>query len=310
MTDKKVNISQLSIEASPPFHFAHTAYSHGWVVLLPNAWLEDVQTVRRVERLAGGKVVSLKISGNGSITQPQIAISVAHSGALLPAEQTEIKAKVAHMFRADENFSEFYALCQERGEPWSRLNDGLGRLLRSPGVFEDIVKSICTTNIAWGGTKRMVSEIVNAFGEPFPGDETQRAFPTAESIAAVSAETFADAVRFGYRAPYVHLLAERVASGELDLEAFRDPEIPTPELKKRLLNIKGVGNYAAANLLMLLGHYDDLAIDTVFRSFVSKKYFNGNYPSDQKARAIYDDWGKWKFLAFWFDLWQGLDESL
>ncbi len=307
---KNVNMSQLSVAATPPFHFAHTAYSHGWIVLSPNVWLEASQIMKRVERLSSGKVVSLEISGNGSIVQPQIEITVQHLDALLPTEQAEIKMTVAHIFRADEDFSEFYALCRKRGEPWSKLNEGLGRLLRSPSVFEDVIKSICTTNIAWGGTKRMVSEIVNAFGDHFPGDETMRAFPTAASIAAVSGEEFADSVRLGYRAPYVHLLAQRVASNELDLEAFRDPDISTPELKKHLLGIKGVGNYAAAILLMLLGHYDDLAIDTVFRSFVSKKYFSGEYPSDIEAKAIYDDWGKWKFLAFWFDQWQGLDENL
>ena len=44
---------------------------------------------------------------------------------------------------------------------------GIGRLLRSPTVFEDLVKVICTTNVQWGGTKRMVRELVDAFGLPF-----------------------------------------------------------------------------------------------------------------------------------------------
>jgi 3-methyladenine DNA glycosylase/8-oxoguanine DNA glycosylase len=101
-----------------------------------------------------------------------------------------------------------------------------------------------------------------------------------------------------------------VASGELDVEALPNANLPTPELRKRLLAIKGVGPYAAATLLMLLGRYDELAVDTVFRLFVSKRYFNGQRPSDAEARAVYDDWGRWKYLAYWFDIWEGLDEVL
>ena len=108
----------------------------------------------------------------------------------------------------------------------------------------------------------------------------------------------------GYRAPYVHLLAQQVASNELDLQAMLDPTIPTPALRKKLLSIKGVGNYAAATLLMLLGHYDELAVDTAFRQIVSRLYLDGQYTSDKDAQLIYQEWGRWKYLAYWFDIWE------
>ena len=60
------------------------------------------------------------------------------------------------MLRLDEDFAEFHALCKSRGGVWQNINRGVGRLLRSPTVFEDLVKVICTTNVQWGGTKRMV----------------------------------------------------------------------------------------------------------------------------------------------------------
>jgi len=106
----------------------------------------------------------------------------------------------------------------------------------------------------------------------------------------------------GYRAPYVHELASRVASGDLDLELLLDPGLPTETVKKRLLAIKGVGPYAAATLLALLGHYDDLAIDTVFRDLVRKRYFDGQAVTDGEAKAVYAKWGRWQYLAYWLDL--------
>jgi len=54
--------------------------------------------------------------------------------------------------------------------------------------------------------------------------------------------------------------------------------------------------------MMLLGHNDELAVDTLFRCFVSKKYFNGQFPGDQAAMTLYQDWVRWKYLAYWFDI--------
>jgi len=291
------------------------------VLLAPNAWDSERSTLQRVERLSTNKVVFLLISGSGTIDRPRIDIQVstdsadltqnqvsADSADLTQKEQAEITAAVGRMFRLDEDLTEFYALCRQRGGAWTRITNGLGRLLRSPSVFEDVVKTICTTNIQWGGTVRMVQGLVNACGAFYPGDADKRAFPTPQVIAAQAPDTFAGTVRLGYRADYVHTLAARVASGEVDLEAWQDAAIPTPDLKKDLLDIKGVGNYAAATLLMLLGRYDELAVDTAFRRFVSRKYFDGQPPSDREAQAVYEDWGRWKYLAYWFDIWQGLDE--
>jgi hypothetical protein len=61
---------------------------------------------------------------------------------------------------------------------------------------------------------------------------------------------------------------------------------------------------------MLVGRYDHLAVDSVYRAFVTERYFGGESPQDRDAERIYDEWGKWKYLGFWYDLWQGLEEDL
>ena len=42
-------------------------------------------------------------------------------------------------------------------------------MIQSPTVFEDVVKTICTTNCAWGATERMVGAIVEHLGRARPG---------------------------------------------------------------------------------------------------------------------------------------------
>jgi len=304
------NETTLSLTPPAPFNFAEAAYSHGWVVLAPNRWDSTRQVLQRTERLSNGTRVHLNITGSDTIETPEITIQVRHAKTLSPEERSEITTSVGHMFRCDEDLTEFYALCRKRGGHWIKITQGLGYLLRSPTLFEDIVKTICTTNIQWSGTKRMVEGLVQALGTPYPGDPSLRAFPTPEAIAAAPSKTFTETVHLGYRGRYIHELAAQVVAGILDLNALQDPTLSTPVLKKKLLAIKGVGNYAAATLLMLLGRYDALAIDTVFRDFVSKKYFEDRIPSEEEARSIYASWGKWQYLAYWFDLWQGLDETL
>ncbi len=79
-----------------------------------------------------------------------------------PAPPALIRAALAgqvrHMLRLDEDLSAFYAMAA--ADPvlaW--VPNGAGRMLRSPTVFEDLVKTICTTNCTWSATVRMVTAL-------------------------------------------------------------------------------------------------------------------------------------------------------
>ena len=83
-------------------------------------------------------------------------------------------------------------------------------MLRSPTVFEDLVKMLCTTNCSWALTQKMVTGLVENLGRET--DDGRRSFPTAEAMADMPLQFFVDEVRAGYRAPYLKELADRVAS--------------------------------------------------------------------------------------------------
>jgi len=300
--------------APTPFEFAGTVYSHGWAVLHPNRWDGARQALTRTERLGAGRVVHLEVTGTGREDRQRVRIDVRHEGELRAPERKAVRRSIRRMLRLDEDLGPFHAQCRKAGDRWVAASRGLGRLLCSPSVFEDAVKTICTTNVQWGGTKAMVRGLTRELGEagPLSGDDSgafPNSFPTPEVIAAADGRTLEEA-RLGYRAPYVRELAERVTAGDLDLEELRTRDASTEEIRGELLDIKGVGPYAAATLLMLLGRYDHLAVDSVYRAFVSRRYFEGRLPADGEAKEIYADWGRWKYLGYWFDLWQGLDEEV
>src|SRR5207248_1501880 len=86
---------------------------------------------------------------------PGYAGVAAPGATLTKTERDHVLTTIRHMLRLDEDLSRFYA--QVAADPdlaWAV--SGAGRMLRSPSVFEDVVKTICTTNCTWSATQRMV----------------------------------------------------------------------------------------------------------------------------------------------------------
>ena len=180
----------LTIPVTSPFDYRSALNAHGWVDLLPNIHDPAVPSFSRAEAVPSGKVVRITVSADGAGQDQQIQVFVDAPGRLSGGDRDFLRSAVSHMLRLDEDFSEFYALCASRGGIWKKCTGGIGRLLRSPTVFEDLVKVICTTNVQWGGTKRMVRELVDAFGLPFENDPAQRSFPSPSAIVQYSFAEF------------------------------------------------------------------------------------------------------------------------
>ena len=114
-------------------------------------------------------------------------------------------------------------------------------MLRSPTVFEDLVKTICTTNCTWSATVRMVSAVVGELGVAAAGAPERRAFPTPAAMARADESFYRDVARAGYRGPYLRTIASDVAEGRLDLEALNDPALDDAEVAEQLLALAGRG---------------------------------------------------------------------
>jgi N-glycosylase/DNA lyase len=191
---------------------------------------------------------------------------------------------------------------EDPGLAWAAR--GAGRLVRSPTVFEEVVKTICTTNCAWSATERMVGALVEHLGEPAagaPAGPYGRAFPTAAAMAGANEGFYREVVRAGYRGAYLRSLSADVASGALDLEALgraSAEELSDDDLAELLLALPGVGPYAAAHIMMLLGRYSRLVLD----SWTRPKYasLNGGRPAkDSTIERRFRRYGPYAGLAFW-----------
>jgi 3-methyladenine DNA glycosylase/8-oxoguanine DNA glycosylase len=231
-------------------------------------------------------------------------ISVSTDSPLNPAEQAEVSQKFTWMLGLEQDFSTFYALAETEPKLKKAAAQAKGRILRSPTLFEDVVKTILTTNTLWAATIRMNRNLVEQFGAPLPSDPSRRAFARPGRLAAASEEKLRADTRLGYRAPFILELARRVDSGELDLEGLKTAGLPTLELRKQLRQIKGIGDYAAANLLMILGRYDFIPVDSWALKMVSREWHAGGPVSRAEVEAAFARWGDWKGLAYWMWNWE------
>jgi 3-methyladenine DNA glycosylase/8-oxoguanine DNA glycosylase len=286
----------IQLSARKPFNFTSVVNSHGWRQLAPFSYDEESSALLYVLRLSNGRVIELRMRGN----RDDVLVETER---LNRKERKEVTDAVSWMFGLDMDFSRFHAA--SRGEPkLARVKrQALGRVLRSPTLFEDVVKTILTTNTLWGATKNMTRKLVEQFGMSLDGKTGKRAFPDPASIAATSPEVLKETVRVGYRAPAIHEIAVRVASGRFDLESLKTSDLPTLELRRELMSINGVGPYAAANLLMILGRHDFIPIDSYALKMVSHEWYRGKPVTAREVEKRFEKWGEFKGLAFWFWDW-------
>ncbi len=292
-----------TLPANPPFSLKAVVRSHGWIGLDPFAGGQEGEALSYVRELAPGRAVEMRV------TPAPGDVSVEVDAPLSGEEQASLSQDVRWMLGLDQDLSEFYHLA--RSEPKLAQVEPLaqGRVLRSPTLFEDMVKTILTTNTAWSGTKRMVTALVSQFGVPLPRDPGRRAFPSPQRLATTTEGTLREETRLGYRAPHVLALARAVTSGDLDLEAYKASNLPTPQLRTELLAIKGVGPYAAANMLVLLGRYNFVPVDSWALRVVSHEWHEGEPVGPAEVEAAFAHWGAWKGLAYWFWDWSYLAQG-
>ena len=281
--------------AGEPVDLWRTVVSHGVASLPPADIDEDAQTMTVTVPVAGSKPRTVRIR-QGRKGKARIDILGPAPGARVRAG---VEASVRRVLNLGEDLSPLYEVARTDPElAW--ITSGAGRMARGATVFEDVVKTICTTNCTWSATERMVGALVEKLGEPSAGGHG-RAFPTPQAMADTPEAFYRDVAKAGYRGAYLRTLAASVAKGALDLEALAAGEAPDDELAKELLALPGVGPYAAAHIMMLIGRHSLLILD----SWTRPKYARlngGRKASDRTIERRFRRYGQYAGLAFWLYL--------
>jgi 3-methyladenine DNA glycosylase/8-oxoguanine DNA glycosylase len=287
-----------------PVDLWRTLNSHGFADLAPLQLDTERRSLSLTVRVPGGRARRVQIRPG----RPGTASVEIQGGAAGPRVRSAVKDVTAQMLQLHEDLSGFYATAA--GDPaLSWVVSGAGRMLRSPSVFEDVVKTICTTNCSWGLTVTMVNALVTHLGEPAlrASGPLTHAFPTPAAMAAQPEAFYRRVVRAGYRSPRFVDLATAVARDGLDLErlgtASRD-ELSDDDLERELLALPGVGPYAAAHIMMTLGRSSRLILDSWTRPTYARLLDRPRPVADRTIVRRFRRYGDRAGLAFWLFLTQ------
>jgi 3-methyladenine DNA glycosylase/8-oxoguanine DNA glycosylase len=293
----------LRIRTPNPFELDVVLRGHGWVALAPHDYHREaglLTTFLDLASLPGQPKSAPVVTIEARQRKPErLDVRVIARRPLERAALEQVRAALITSLAIDRELERFWKRCAKTPRLRWVGKRGAGRLMRSPTLFEDLLKLLMTTNCAWSNTKSMVARTTETLGRRAPTGRP--AFPSAATCAVQTEKFWREEVRVGYRAPHCRALAEGFASGSLTTEQFCDPELSTDELRARLLALPGFGPYAAGQALRLLGRYDDLALDSWVRKRAAE--LHGLPAGDDRAIARhYAEFEDFAGLALWMDV--------
>lgn len=273
---------------------------HGWVALAPHSYERERGRMSTTIDLwtAGprGPVVDIELR---QVEPAALEVQVHARAPLDRSMLARLRGALTTSLALELELDEFWQRCASTPRLAWVQQRGAGRLLRSPTLFEDLLKLLMTTNCSWANTTSMVAKTTQALGRRGPSG--RRAFPSARACAKQDETFWREVARVGYRASHCHALAQGFASGRLSRADFDDPNLTTAEVRQRLLALPGFGPYAAGQALRLLGRFDDLALDSWVRSRAAQLHDLAS-GDDAAIAACYASFGEYAGLALWMDV--------
>lgn len=164
--------------------------------------------------------------------------------------------------------------CDETLKAASLFGSGIRILKQDP--WEALCSFIISQNNNIPRIKGIVERLCENFGEEKDGYYT---FPSYERLACCSVEDLAP-LRSGFRAKYIIDAAQKIASGEINLDTLE--HIGYIEAQKQLMTIKGVGpKVADCALLYGLGYIEAFPSDVWIKRALNE-FFGGKIPECAK----------------------------
>jgi len=301
-----------TIRLQPPedYELARDVCSYGYFVLAPNRWIVADRALERVLDLgathAGGRVVAVRVMQPGGRGSP-LRVQTSHT--LAAGEKAALRTQLTRMLRLDESAADIAAF--HAVDPRFR-ESGRGRLFRSPTLFEDIIKTVTSCNVTWPGTVQMNRRLCEVLGAGIDGatKDAPRAFPLAGKLARARTGTLRARCRVGYRDQRLvelgRLFSPRGGRPSRTAQVLEDPAITDDDLHEALIELPGVGPYAAANIMQLLGRYGRLPLDSEsVRHGRTVLGMSGTSAQVMKrVKEHFAPFGPHAFRSYWFELWE------
>ena len=274
-------VRSVIVESPHAVSLVETVRSHGWYILAPWAWDEGAGVLSRAERLPSGLSVDIEATQVG----PESVQVEVRGRKVSDADLEAARRRVARWLSTDwDPRPAIETAARLDAEAADAIRNGGGRFLRGSTFYEDFAKTVCTIQISWAGTRRMAAALVDSIG--------QGTFPTPPDILDAGESGLREVGRLGFRAPHLLASTERLlSSGLMDEDGNGAEDRIGYDM---LIELPGIGPYAASHVAMLLHDYSRVPVDSEVTRFFRERY--GLEPA--QIEPYLDDWGEFRFLGY------------
>jgi DNA-3-methyladenine glycosylase II len=285
-------------EAVPPYSFELTVHKPaGWSWSAPDEVFENgvLWTATRFD----SKLMGLRLKSTGTVQKPRVSCVVFAEEKMSSALEADVTRMLRRALRVEEDVSEFYALARSDAVLRGVVEDLYGmRIVAWPELFPALILAVTLQMAPMKRSNQMMDLLTRNFGDRVRFDsKTVRYWPSPEKIASVTAAELRAKAKLGYRAESLLSIARTLKAGFPTMDQLW--EMTPEEAKKRLLSLRGIGDYSAEIVMPRMGFPLDVWSAKIFHVL----FFNKEPESPREAipavkRVADEKWGRWKGYAF------------
>jgi len=292
--------SGFAITPRAPFDFKLTVKKPAEWSLFNAGEMYEANTLWTATRLQG-RLLGLKLRSVGTVEEPRIDVTLFTADPLTNHELTGLKEALVTLIGADQDLNEFYDMARKDDILRHTVEDLYGMHdTQTAYLFNSVVLSICLQMAKLDRSMKMMASINRFYGTRVSFDHREILVePSAERIARLKPEEFAKKCNLGYRAKYLVGAAKMVAKGFPEIQQIMS--MPPDQAKKKLMELPGVGDYAA-DIINPHGGFpiDAWSVDVFGRLFFGREPDNARKAIEAVKEEGLRRWGEFAWMAFFY----------
>jgi 3-methyladenine DNA glycosylase/8-oxoguanine DNA glycosylase len=292
--------SRFAITPAAPFDFKLTVKKPAEWSLFNAGEIYQANTLWTATRLQG-RLLGLKLRSVGTVEKPRIEVTLFTTDRLTDRELAGLNGALVTLIGADQDLNDFYDMARKDDILRHTIEDLYGMHdTQTPYLFNSVVLSICLQMAKLDRSTKMMASINRFYGTRVSFDHRGILVePSAERIARLKPEELAKKCNLGYRAKYLVAAAKMVAGGFPETQEIMS--MPPEEAKKKLMELPGVGDYAA-DIINPHGGFpiDAWSVDVFGRLFFGREPENAREAIEAVKKEGLRRWGKFAWMAFFY----------
>ena len=291
-------VTSIEFAAVQPYSFELTMHKPaGWWWSTPDEVFED-NTLWTATRFRNA-LIGLKLKSMGTLKTPKIRCAIFSDREVSDAEKRGIVLMTKRALGTQEDITGFYKLAQKDEILRAVVKDLYGmHTLAWPELFPALILAVTLQMAPMKRSNQMMELLLENFGDQTDFDEkTVRYWPSPERIASVTPDRLKAKAKLGYRAENLVAIAKALKAGfpEADELWAMDSEAA----KKRLMSLRGIGDYSAEIIMPRMGFPLDVWSAKIFHIL-----FFGKEPESPREtipilkRTAEEKWGEWRGYVF------------